>query len=375
MKRINIVRHQVIYKDPFAYCAHPHIVDGRDQSWCVVFNRTMRRSYILHPPNDPHYYNLIMRSNNQGESWSVPQVAPGYDWYGVECAGLTSLSNGVILLNQWRFKWFPLGYAERMAEKSTYTLPADWVREMITDGEINRGTAFPTNVEDYFPWARANGGTFVHRSSDYGVSWKDTIEIGTAPYSGGYGMRGAVELSHGELILPLSDVPNYQTVFIVRSKDYGLTWEEPIKVASQTGLFFEEPSALLLPDGRILMMLRENKTHWLYQTESLDGGYTWSEPIQTPIWGYPAHLLLLPDQRVLCVYGYRKQPYGIRAVLSNDFGHTWDVDNVLIIREDFPNRDLGYPSSVLKENGHVYTVYYGQDTDGVTCIQASEFEI
>ena len=95
----------------------------------------------------------------------------------------------------------------------------------------------------------------------------------------------------------------------------------------------------------------------------------------TTIWGYPAHLVQLPDSRIVCVYGYRKPPYGIRAVVSSDQGKSWNVEQTWSIRDDLPNADLGYPSSVLTSDGRLFTVYYGQDEAGVTCIQASRYFI
>jgi hypothetical protein len=40
----------------------------------------------------------------------------------------------------------------------------------------------------------------------------------------------------------------------------------------------------------------------------------------------------LEDGRYLMVYGYRRPPYGVRGVVSED-GLTWDVKNELVIRE------------------------------------------
>ena len=56
--------------------------------------------------------------------------------------------------------------------------------------------------------------------------------IDTHPYRGGYGMRGAVELANGDVLLPLSDAPAYRTVFTVRSSDGGTTWQAPVEVAA-----------------------------------------------------------------------------------------------------------------------------------------------
>jgi hypothetical protein len=375
MKYASQASHRVIYRDEYSYCAHPQIVALKDGQWLIVFNRTVRRPFLLHPPEDPHYYNVLIRSSDNGETWSVPRVVPGYDWYGVECAGLTPLEDGTLLLNQWRFRWYPLEKARKMGQVPGLVFPEQYIHWMKDSNELDIGKPFPENMPDLFPWARANGGTYAHLSSDGGKTWNSTVEIDTSPHSGGYGMRGGVQLANGEILLPLSDVPNYKKVFVVRSKDRGRTWEPPVIVAAGEDFWFEEPSAILLPNGCILMMLRENRTHELYQVTSSDGGYCWTPPRRIPVWGYPAHLLMLPDQRVLCVYGYRAAPYGIRAMLSRDLGQTWDVDDTLIIRDDLPNRDLGYPSSVVVDRDRIFTVYYGEDENGVTGIMGSYYSI
>jgi hypothetical protein len=121
------------------------------------------------------------------------------------------------------------------------------------------------------------------------------------------------------------------------------------------------------------MLLRENVSRHLWQVVSKNGGRSWSRPAPTPIDGYPAHLLQLLDGRVLCVYGHRKPDFSIRAVLSTDNGRSWDVATTTTIRGGLPNKDLGYPTSVLRPDGTVLTVYYAQESDGVTSIQATWF--
>lgn len=46
------------------------------------------------------------------------------------------------------------------------------------------------------------------------------------------------------------------------------------------------------------------------------------------------------------------------VVASYDNGETWDMANRKVIRDDFPNWDIGYPSSVLMPDGRVFAVYY-----------------
>ena len=50
--------------------------------------------------------------------------------------------------------------------------------------------------------------------------------------------------------------------------------------------------------------------------------------------GYPNHLLKLRDGRILCTFGYRRKPMGVRALLSEDGGRTWDLDHEYVRRDN-----------------------------------------
>jgi len=95
----------------------------------------------------------------------------------------------------------------------------------------------------------------------------------------------------------------------------------------------------------------------LWESFSDDNGRTWTAPFATLLWGFPPHLLLLSDGRVVCSYGYRRPPFGQRACVSVD-GVSWRLEDEVILRDDAPNGDLGYPASVELSPGLVLTVYY-----------------
>jgi hypothetical protein len=367
--------HAILHKDPYAYSAHPQIAVAPNGDWLVVFNKAPRRPFILHPPEEPLFRNLIMRSRDCGTSWSTPEVAPNYDWQGTECASLTTLRDGRMMLNQWRFRWYPLGLARRLRATEKLVFPAAFLSGRARSPEHDAGEYRALPPEQVAPWARGGGETFVHFSDDDGASWAGSVPIDTAPYDGGYAMRGACVLADGDLLLPLSDVPNYRTVFVVRSSDGGRSWDRPLEVARREGSEFEEPSLIQLPSGRLLMLMRDNGTRHLHQCTSGDDGRSWSPSLRLPIDGYPPHLLLLPDGRVLCTCGWRQPDYGIRAVLSADGGETWDVDRTIRIRGGLPNKDLGYPCTLLDSDGSLFSVYYGQDSDGVTCIWGTRWRL
>ena len=104
-------------------------------------------------------------------------------------------------------------------------------------------------------------------------------------------------------------------------------------------------------------------------------GHTWHGLEQTPIWGHPAHLLRLHDGRVLCTYGYRREPFGVRACLSADGGRTWDIDNEIVLRADGTDRDLGYPSSVQFPGGDIFTAYYIHHSDPARYIGGTRWRV
>jgi sialidase-1 len=74
-------------------------------------------------------------------------------------------------------------------------------------------------------------------------------------------------------------------------------------------------------------------------------------------------------------YGWRFPGFGIRAVISNDGGETWATDETIIVRDDLPNKNLGYPATVTCPDGSLYTVYYGEDADGSTVIMGTRWRL
>jgi len=363
--------HLVLHRDPFSYSAHPHLIAAAPDNWLLVFTQAPRREGLrIHPPQDPMYRNMLMRSSDEGRSWSTPVPVPGYGWTGLEVAGLTALSDGTILLNQWQFEWHTLAHAERGLPPDAYVRPERLLGSEAMAAELADWTPDQSAIARRFPWARGGGATWVHRSDDGGATFGESMRIDTAPYSGGYGMRGAVAVD-GHIVLPLTDVPNYRALFVVRSADGGRTWSQPIPVAEGAGHEFEEPAPLLLPSGRILMLLRDNGSRILHAVWSDDAGLSWSAPVPTGIADYPADLILLPDGRIGCVTGRRRAPFAITFYLSADGGLNWSHGEPATVRGDLPNADLGYPSVVARRDGNLFVAYYAQDRDGVTGIDAT----
>lgn len=119
------------------------------------------------------------------------------------------------------------------------------------------------------------------------------------------------------------------------------------------------PYPLIASDGRILIAVRReygSENHYTQVYESHDHGRSFRLLSRVNDWGAPASLNQLPDGRIVCVYGYRRPPYGIRARVSEDGAHTWGAE--VILRDDGGSGDLGYPRTHLRADGALVTVYY-----------------
>ena len=90
--------------------------------------------------------------------------------------------------------------------------------------------------------------------------------------------------------------------------------------------------------------------------------------------GFPAHLLRLRDGRLLCTYGHREQPIGIRAAISRDHGRTWRESDIVSLRSDGsgPPSDNGYPLTAELADGTLVTVHY-ITRDGITGVEATRW--
>lgn len=128
-----------------------------------------------------------------------------------------------------------------------------------------------------------------------------------------------------------------------------------------------EPYTYLLKNGKLICHIRmEGKEKFsIFQSESEDFGKTWTKPHQIlpEKGGAPAHIIE-KDGILISVYGYRQKPYGIRAMFSYDGGDTWETDCVLVDNE--VSGDLGYPSSVVLEDGNILTVFYARRSEDRT---------
>lgn len=158
-----------------------------------------------------------------------------------------------------------------------------------------------------------------------------------------------------------------------RTSDGGRTWDLVGWIGKQPPVgtygYAIMPSTVQLQSGAYLTMIRRSgvfdgrKKWWLEAFLSPDRGRSWymlDEPrIENA--GNPASMITLEDGRIALTYGWRRSPYGIRAVISRDEGQTWSDE--IVLRHDGASWDLGYPRTVQRPDGKCVTAYYYHHPD------------
>jgi len=245
------------------------------------------------------------------------------------------------------------------------------------------------------------------RSKDNGATWSDPIPVNTSPVAdsglgpyivGGSGAGHIIELPDGGLLMPLHGTFTREwfaqggetpRVFVLRSDDGGNNWEYWATVAYDPAHILEwaEAGMTRLSSGRLICLLRTQArplrfdNMWFCYSD--DDGASWSRPIRTPLWGYPADVIELHDGRVLAVYGYRRDPWGVRACVSND-GITWSLANEFVVREGGAAPPsvrqywhIGYPTVAQLADGTIVAAYheYTHDERPIQCMWVTRFRL
>jgi len=151
----------------------------------------------------------------------------------------------------------------------------------------------------------------------------------------------------------------------VRTVDGGKTWTlvSAIGPEPETG-FSIMPASVRLDDDSYYVTLRVHAgdKRWIAAYRSDDDGATWQEmpnPADDCGVGNPPALIRLRDGRLCITYGYRAEPFSMRARLSSDEGRTWGP--IIVLRDDGSSRDMGYPRMVQRADGSVVTAHYYSD--------------
>ena len=289
-----------------------------------------------------------MSSNDEGATWTWPRVLLDSATDDRD-AGVLETAKGTLLVTTFT----SLAYEGALAKAEKEHLWPDektarWAaaRDRLTAGQ-----------------RRADLGEWQLRSTDGGATWSArTATVVNSPH-------GPIQLRDGRLLYSGKQLWKGEgKIGVAESKDDGQSWqwlaEIPARAGDVPGNDYHELHCVEAADGTLIVQIRmEGKTNEneTLQSESSDGGRTWSRPHPIGVWGLPSHLLRLRDGRLLMTYGHRRPPFGNQARLSLDRGKTWGPP--LTLSADGKGGDLGYPSTVELTNGTLLTVWYESMTD------------
>ena len=124
-----------------------------------------------------------------------------------------------------------------------------------------------------------------------------------------------------------------------------------------------EPYMIELDDGTLLCHIRSEENFSTYQTVSTDKGITWSVPrkLLSDFGGAPCHIIKHTSGLLCSLYGYRQEPFEIRAMFSSDNGENWDTDHTVYVNGI--SDDIGYPCTVELDDSTLLTVFYAKENN------------
>jgi hypothetical protein len=344
--KATILETKVISQQPEYYHGWPTVVRRQNGELWLSWSGG-RESHVC-PFGQVH----SMTSRDDGKTWTWPRVLLDSATDDRD-SGVLETAKGTLLVSTFT----SLAYEDSFKKASMMAEHTDkgWVSKAMPSAQFARWQAAHSRLND--EERKAELGEWVIRSTDGGKSWSNRIPtVVNSPH-------GPIQLKDGRLLYPGKQLwTGEKKIGVAESKDDGLTWqwlsEIPTRAGDDAVKSYHELHGVEAADGTIIVQIRNhNKADagGTLQTESKDGGKTWSEP-HAITFGLPSHLLRLRDNRLLMTYGHRRPPFGNQARISSDHGKTWS--DPIILSGDGKGGDLGYPSTVELADGTFLTVWY-----------------
>ncbi len=320
----------VIDNDP-AYHGWPTVIHTGDNRLVVVCSGNRQRHVC------PYGRVWMYISEDEGKSWTGPQALSSGPLDDRD-SGICQTADGALLIN-----YFTSIYGIFRVEQ----LPEDWKK-------VAENINLMTLLEEHGFWMR--------RSDDGGRTWSEKYRTPVFSPHGPTLMRDGRLFFPGQVQGSLCRESASTEVFgAAFSDDNGASWQILSTIPTPPGqdphnIF--ESHGIEAPDGSLIVQYRNHNCPGHYetwQTESVDGGKSWSEP-HSVCQGFPSHLLAFGGGKLLMTYGYRVEPFGVRARISGDSGKTWGDE--IILSDDGLDWDLGYPSTAEMADGTFFTLWY-----------------
>ena len=323
----------VITQQPRYYHAWPTLAKRKSGELLITYSGG-REAHVC-----PFGRVEMIRSFDGGRTWSWPQVLMDTAIDDRD-SGVVETRHGTLLVTTFTSLAFEKVFSEAKGWDAARTERWNSVMRATTADQ-----------------RKALVGAWMLRSTDGGLTWSTPYKVPVmAPH-------GPVLTTSGRLLYAGVEYPGEgrRRVGLWESKDDGVSWQWVGAIpgrAADNSDDFHELHVVEAADGRLIAHVRnhnrENERETL-QSESSDGGRSWSVVHPIGVWGLPSHLLRLSDGRLLMTYGYRREPIGNHARLSVDNGQRWSDPIVL---SDDGTGDIGYPSTVELAGGELLTVWY-----------------
>ena len=300
---------------------------------------------------DPFGQVHSMTSHDDGATWTWPRVLLDSITDDRD-SGVLETAKGTLIVTTFT----SLAYELHLKSQSIFAdhKETGWVSQAMPPEQLAKWRSAHARLSD--DERNSELGEWLIRSTDGGRAWSERIPtLVNSPH-------GPIQLKDGRLLYAGKKLwSEDRKIGVAVSSNDGLTWEWLSEIPTRKGdkgSSYHELHAVETTDGTLIVHVRnhnEANKFWTLQTESIDGGQTWSE-LHPICYGFPSHLLRLRNGDILMSYGYRKKPYGNRTRISTNHGKTWGDE--LIISADGIDGDLGYPSTVELADGTLLTVWY-----------------
>jgi len=346
------MEHVVIYEDEKFYSAFPSIVLRPDGELLVAFRRAPERRFfgenkVSH--TDPNSHLVLVRSKACGQTWSKePELIHAHPFGGSQDPCMVQLRDGTILCTSYGWALIDLPLAETRTDTirhGGFVFLGGYIMRSLDGARSWQGPIIPPPLEN----------NLTH----------DLFGNPCPSFNRGAMCEGKDGRLYWVVVRNDSHTPRRSSLHLLISSDQGTTWEYSSPVAVDEKITFNETCTYQTPKGDLIAFIRTaNFDDHTVIARSTDGGksFRWED---AGFQGHPHHAVRLPDQRVFLIYGYRHEPFGIRARILNPECTDFRTAEEIVLRDDGGSGDLGYPWATLLPDGRILCVYYFNKDNGL----------